>query len=383
MKLNDILKNNEKNKSKKSKDSLYKYNISNYHKKTKTEININEEKSKPKTKITIKGINSQNNKLFLFPDNSPKKIIKKFHSVYPLCSPKKEDIIITKAKKSHRKSSNINNNIQLNNLPLSLKTQNINYNNYVTKERNTFGCKDKENPIKKIISNTSLSFIQKLKGHHSIEYHKKKDNLSIQNISIKSNKKKEYLDFNKIMKKEKKMNLNKLSVSKSSNNFLKKNPMLLPKYNQYNDSIMESSELKNPNNNVSYMTVNNGLLLLENKNQCLQKFNSFNSNASSSIIGKRNNNKKATIGQYYVDIDLSLNSHISKDNENKKNELINNGNQVFKKTVNTDFTINSELKSDTNIFHSPIIEKTKKPNTKNIIDLRNTNYFNKKKKFYK
>ena len=130
------------------------------------------------------------------------------------------------------------------------------------------------------------------------------------------------------------------------------------------------------------MTVNNPLLSSENQkqNHSLQKFNSFNNKVSSSKVGNRNNNKKATIGQYYVDIDLSLNNYISNDNKNKNNELINNNNgkQVIKKTINNDKSINSEI-IDPNIFNPSIIEKAKKHNTKNIISLRNTNYLNRKK----
>ena len=53
MELNYIIKNNEKNNSKKAKDSLYKYSISNtsnYHKKTKTETNLYEENPRIKNK---------------------------------------------------------------------------------------------------------------------------------------------------------------------------------------------------------------------------------------------------------------------------------------------------------------------------------------------
>ena len=186
------------------------------------------------------------------------------------------------------------------------------------------------------------------------------------------------------MKKEKNINLNKLNASKSSNNFKKKNPIIYPKNNNNNDFIIESSENKNNNFNFSYMTVNNPLLSSENQkqNHSLQKFNSFNNKVSSSKVGNRNNNKKATIGQYYVDIDLSLNNYISNDNKNKNNELINNNNgkQVIKKTINNDKSINSEI-IDPNIFNPSIIEKAKKHNTKNIISLRNTNYLNRKKNF--
>ncbi len=186
------------------------------------------------------------------------------------------------------------------------------------------------------------------------------------------------------MKKEKNINLNKLNASKSSNNFKKNNPIIYPKNNNNNDFIIESSENKNNNFNFSYMTVNNPLLSSENQkqNHSLQKFNSFNNKVSSSKVGNRNNNKKATIGQYYVDIDLSLNNYISNDNKNKNNELINNNNgkQVIKKTINNDKSINSEI-IDPNIFNPSIIEKAKKHNTKNIISLRNTNYLNRKKNF--
>ena len=47
----------------------------------------------------------------------------------------------------YRDQDNANNNIQQNSHSL---TQNINYNNNVTKERNTIGCNDNEYPIKKL-----------------------------------------------------------------------------------------------------------------------------------------------------------------------------------------------------------------------------------------
>ena len=339
MKLNNIMKNNEKNNIKKSKDSLYKNNNannSNYHKKIKTETNIYEIIPKDKNKITIKSINSNNSKISFLPENSPKKRITNFNSVYPFCSPTKEKLI-SKVKNSNNKKTNTKNNIQQNNESLFLRIKNINYSNYFSKkkERNTFACKDKDFPIKKNTSNTSLSFIQKLKGNNSIEYYKKNNNIknkSIRNISMKSNKKKEYLDLNKKVKKEKKMNLSELNSSKSTYNFLKEDPILFPKYNKKNIYFFENSDPKNSSINFSYLTVNNnGLLLIENRNQNIQKFKSFNSSISSSMIG-RNNNKKSTIGQYYVDIDLSLNSNISKDNKCKNNDLINNNNkQVLKK----------------------------------------------------
>ena len=391
MELNYIIKNNEKNNSKKAKDSLYKYSISNtsnYHKKTKTETNLYEENPRIKNKITIKSMNTQNSKNSFLPENSPKKIIKKINSVNPLstCSYLSEDIFI-KAKNANKKNNDNNNNIhnQPHDQALSLRCNNINYINYISKKRNTFNYEDKYFPIEK---NKSFSNLQHLKENHSLEYTKSNNinnmnNISIQHVSVKNNAKNEYLDLNKIINNENKMN--KLNSSKSAYNFLKEDPIISAKLNKYNgmkkfnDYVFENGETKNSSINFSYRTVNNGLLIPENKNNNnLHKFKSFNKSISSSMTGKKNNNKKtAVFGQYYIDIDLSLNSNLSKDNKYiNNNDIINKDNkQLLKKSVNLDKSIKSEFKINTYVYNSPI-EKNKKPNSKNIIDLRNTNYSN-------
>ena len=127
---------------------------------------------------------------------------------------------------------------------------------------------------------------------------------------------------------------------------------------------------KNSSFNFNYQAVNN-VLSFENKNKNLQKYKSLKDNKSASNLGKKITNKKASIsGQYYVDIDLSLNSNLPQVNESKNNDL--------KKSVKED--INNDLTANTNFFSSQL-EKIKNTSYKNILDLKNNTfgkYFNKK-----
>ena len=385
----------KKNNPKKQKDYLYKYNCSNNHKKTKTEANIFDENQKLKNQNNIKSLRIQNSKISLIPENISQKNIKKINSVRPLTSSFYSNIdIFVKSKNIINKNSY--KNTQSHQPSFNLQYNNNPYINIPEKKRNTFGYEDKELTIKKNKSNTSISHIQQLKSNHSIDYKKKNnsnDN-SKDKISIKNNQEKDFVELNKIIKKEKKIILSKLNSSKSSNNFINEynNEILLPnkvnkyKYNylssyssKYNDCIFNNSDLKSASINMSYGGGNGASFSEANKN--VHKLKSFNSSSiiSSSLLGKKNNKKGSIFGQYYIDIDLSLNNNSnSKDNTS----IINK--RLLKKTINLDNSIQKENKKNANIINSPILEKNKKNNSKSIIDLRNSsnlNILNKKSNF--
>ena len=203
------------------------------------------------------------------------------------------------------------------------------------------------------------------------------------------NNKKEYLDLNKIIKKEKKIISNKLNSSKSTNNFLNqynKDMKIEGKINKYkylnsysskySDYLFDNIEFKNSCINKSYGTMNNCLSFSEN-NKNKQKFNSFNSSISPSNAYDKKNKRSSIFGQYYIDIDLSMNC--TKD----QNCLINK--RLLKNAIGLNHSMQKDFKIDTksNIFTSPI-ERNKKSNSKNIIDLRNNynyNYLSKKSSF--
>ena len=367
MKLNYIISNNEKKILKNTKDSLYKNNIPKIlsnHKTTKTEMNLCEENPRLKYNLTTKNMNYQNSQKSFFHENKAKQIKKIFYSDYPLEIP-------PKAKNSNTKIDL--NNMQENRQLSNLKSKNL---KYINNKRNTFCFEDNEFPIKKT---ESFSNIQIKKDNNSIEYHKNYNinNLSMENFTVKYTPKNDYLDLGKIIAKEKKINSNLISPSNSTNNFIKMDPKMLSNINKCNDInknnnndyLFEKFD-KNSSFNFNYQAVNN-VLSFENKNKNLQKYKSLKDNKSASNLGKKITNKKASIsGQYYVDIDLSLNSNLPQVNESKNNDL--------KKSVKED--INSDLTANTNFFSSQL-EKIKNTSYKNILDLKNNTfgkYFNKK-----
>ena len=394
--------------SRKPKEYLYKYNNFNNHKKTKTESNLYEDNSKFKKNMNLKSLRIKNPKISLIPENNSQKNIKKINSVRPVTSTSYSRMdFFTKVKNSNNKN-NLDNNMQYKQ-PLSLQSNNINYSYFQTKNRNTFAYGEKELTIKKNKSNTSLSYNQKLKKSNSLEF-PKTNNINEKNhknniVKIISNTKREYLDLNKIIKKDKKIILNKLNPSKSTSNFLQqynKDQKLTKKINRnndfnsysskYNDYIFDNSDLKNSINSLCSGTMNNIISISENNNN-IHKFNSFNSHISPTTVLEKKSNKKASVfGQYYIDIDLSLNNNIRK----TKNSLINK--RLLKKSVNLDASIQKDFKIKNNISNKNYIntnidinsnlykykspnEKNKKSNSKNIIDLRNnynSNFLNKK-----
>jgi hypothetical protein len=366
MEQNHIVKLDSKN----SKDYPYKYSSSNYHKKTKTETNIFEENPKSKEKINLKSLRIQNTKKPSIPENNSQNNIKKINSVRPLNSSSYSNIeILSKTKSDNNKNKNQN----FHNQPSSLqfdKSNNKQYLNIKNNKRNTFGNEDKEVHMKKNKSNTSISLIQELKNNQPIDYLKSKNQKS--NI-LKMSHKNEYIDLNKIIKKEKKIILNKLNSSKSTNNFLNqcnKDLKIEGKVNKckylnsysskYNDYLLDNAEFKNSFINISYGAKNNCLSFSEN-NKNKKKFNSFNNSISPSDVYDKNNKRASVFGQYYIDIDLSMNC--SKD----QNCLINK--RLLKKTIGLNSFIQKDFKIDTksNILTSPI-ERNKKNNSKNIID---------------
>ena len=379
MEQNHIIKLDSKN----SKDYPYKYSSSNYHKKTKTETNIFEGNPKSKEKINLKSLRLQNIKIPSILENTSQNNIKKINSVGPLNSSSYSKIeILSKTKSDNNKNKNQN----FHNQPLSLqfdKSNNKQYLNIKNNKRNAFGNEDKEVHMKKNKPNTSLSLIQELKNNQPIEYLKNKNQ---KNNIIKMNHKNEYLDLNKIIKKEKKIILNKLNSSKSSNNCLNqcnkdllvegkinKNKYLNSYSSKYIDYLLDDTEFKNSFINISYGAKNNCLSFSEN-NKNKKKLNSFNNSISPSDVYDKNNKRASVFGQYYIDIDLSMNC--TKDH----NCLINK--RLLKKTIGLNNFMQKDFKKDTksNIFTSPI-ERSKKSNSKNIIDLRNNynyNYLSKK-----
>ena len=72
--------NQEKNNSKKSKDSLYKYNGVNYHNKQISEINLYQNNQRLNNKLNAKG---DTNKPFLPSNNSQDLVKKKINSSRP------------------------------------------------------------------------------------------------------------------------------------------------------------------------------------------------------------------------------------------------------------------------------------------------------------
>ncbi len=374
---NDIIKIS----SIKSKDYPNKYNIYNYHLKSKTETNLYEDNPKLKNKMHLKSSRMESSKISIIPESISQKNIKKINSVHPLTSSSYSKIdIISKPKNSNFKNyfKYSPNNQQLN-MQNNCK-QNINIQN---NKINTLPYEDKDLTIKKNKSNTSFSNTQQFKNNKSIDYQKNPD--------IKMNQKKEFLDLKK-MQKEKKIILNKLNSSKFYSHFIKqycKDPINPSKMNNYNnlnsyssklnDYLLDNSELKNTSWNVSSGLHNNFHSFSEH-NKNLPKFNSLNNSISpSNFIEKRNNRKAAVFGQYYIDIDLSLNDNVPKD----KNSLLNK--RLLKKTINLDNSIqkDSKINAKINLYNSPL-EKSKKNNSKNIIDLRNNfniKYINKKYNF--
>ena len=384
---NHIIKLNQK----KSKDFFYKYSGSNYHRKTKTETNLNDENSKLKSKMNLKSLRIQNSKISLIPENNSQNI-QKINSVRPLNSSSYSKLDI------FPKSKNENGKNNFPNQQLSLQSNNNNNKQYINihnNKRHTFeySDKDKDIPIKKNKSNTSLSNTQQLKKNQSIDYIKNRnqnDKYQKNNI-IKISQKKEYLDLNKIIKKEKKIISNKLNSSKSTSIFLKQynkqsittNKVNKYKYlnsysSKYTDYLFDNSEMKNSSLNISYGAMTN-CISFSDQHKNIQKFNSFNSSISATnILLDKKNKKTSVFGQYYIDIDLSLN------NTKEKKSLINK--RLLKKSINLDESIQKDLKISTklNMYNSPK-ERNKKSNTKNIIDLRNnfnfTNYLSKKSNF--
>ena len=360
MKLNYITNNNEKKNLKNAKDYSYKNDIPkilSHHKKTKTEMNLCEENPRLKYDLTTKNMNNNNSQNSFFHENTTKQIKKIFYSAYPLEMP-------PKAKNS---STKFDLNIMQENRQLSnLKSKNL---KYINNKRKTFCFEDKEFPIKKTIS---LSNIQINKENNYIEYHKNYNinNLSMENFTVKYTPKNDYLDLGKIITKEKKINSNVISPSNSTNNFIKMDPKLLSKINKCNDKNKNNYYPfekfdKNSSFNFNYQTVNNALSL-ENKN----KYKSLKDNKSSSNLGKKITNRKASIsGQYYIDIDLSSNSNLLQVNESKINDL--------KNSVKED--INHNLTANTNFLSSPLEISDKK-----ILDLKNNTfgkYFNNRMNF--
>jgi hypothetical protein len=363
-----------KQSSKKSKESLSKFNNSNYHKKTKTETSLLEENTKVNNKKNLKSLRIiQKSKISLIPENNNHKNTKKISSNRPLTSSSHSNIDIFKSKNTYNKNNYKNSFYQQHFIIQSKNSQNRG----IERNRNTLPNDDKDGVIKKSNSNTSLSQIQKLKKNKSIEYHKT-NILNNKNNPVKNNIKKDFLDLNKIIKTDKKIILNKLNSSKSSNNFTRefnkdqivlgkrnKNNYLKSYYSKYNHYLNDNSEIKN----TSLGTTTNALSFSETSKN-LHKFNSFNNSISFSMLEKKKSKKASIFGKCYIDIELSLNNN---DKSKSKNNFINK--RLLKKSLNLDNSMNKESKIKNNLYSSQI-EKNKK-NSKNYIDLRNNYNLNK------
>ena len=334
------IRNKEKNNSKNSRDSVNKNNISCNHNKKNTEINLYEGNQRFRNKINIKNSsdiissNSSNYNYSYQNINKNKNITSK--QLVPTSYSTAD--IFSQTKK-------INNNIK-NNKFQNLKQQSVNtqqkgkyYLDYLNKKRNTIGCEDRDYSGKRNKFNNSDN--QKF---NKIGFLESQKNYNLTDIKKSNNQKKECNDLNKIIIKERKKILNKINTSKLNKDFLTE-AYNMAESKKYNDN----PNMKITNHNFYFSSNNNCSIKMDNNNNNKRKLNNTsNLKLSSSKNSKKKSNKNTLFGQYYLDIDLSLN-----------NNNISNNKKINKQS--------SYLESS---YNSPT-EKNKKINNNNSIDLRN------------
>ena len=340
--------NQEKNNSKKSKDSLYKYNGVNYHNKQNSEINLYQYNQRLNNKLNVRGDTYSS---FLPSNNFQDLNKKKFNSSRPYTTTSYSTADIFKNK---------NLTIINENLP-NLKQQSV----YI-QHKNIYGGDNKEIFRKKNKMNSDL---QKLRNTESLESQKKyklvdrRKNINLtgkNSPKLKTDKSdnNEIVTEGKIISRMKSKKLGTHFLTEEYN-MLKANNLNL-NLNKYNDIPKDFSDIKNSSVNYSFANDFNksNISRIENVNRT----NNTTLNLSSKKVMK-SERKPTYYGQYYIDIDLSRSN-------------ISNNKSIIKQSS---YLLNSKnnVKLSSHMYNSPV-EGIKKYNSKNNINKKNTYYIIKK-----
>ena len=340
--------NQEKNNSKKSKDSLYKYNGVNYHNKQNSEINLYQNNQRLNNKLNVRGDTYAS---FLPSNNSQDLNKKKFNSSRPYTTTSYSTADIFKNK---------NPTIMNENLP-NLKQQSV----YI-QHKNIYGGDNKEIFRKKNKMNSDL---QKLRNTESLESQKKyklvdrRKNINLtgkNSPKLKTDKSdnNEIVTEGKIISRMKSKKLGTHFLTEEYN--MSKANNLNLNLNKYNDIQKDFPDIKNSSVNYSFANDFNksNLSRIENPSRT----NNTTLNLSSKKVMK-SERKPTYLGQYYIDIDLSRSN-------------ISNNKSIIKQSS---YLLNSKnnTKLSPHIYNSPV-EGIKKYNSKNNINRKNTYYIIKK-----
>ena len=338
--------NQEKNNSKKSKDSVYKYNGINPHNKQNSEINLYQNNQRLNNKLNVKG----DTYTPLLPSNNSQDLIKiKFKTSRPYTTTSYSTADIFK----NKNPTIINDNLA------NLKQQSV----YI-QHRSIYGGDNKDIFRKK---NKMNSEIQKLRNTESLETQKKYklvDRRKNINLTGKNSPKlkKDNSDINEIVTEGK--IISRMKSKKLGTHFLteeynmsKANNLNL---NKYNDIPKDFPDIKNSSVNYSFANDFNrsGISKVDNASRT----NNTTLNLSSKKVMK-SERKPTYLGQYYIDIDLSRGN-------------ISNNKSIIKQSS---YLLNSKnnVKLISHMCNSPV-ECIKKYNSKNNINRKNTYYIIKK-----
>ena len=341
--------NQEKNNSKKSKDSLYKYNGVNYHNKQNSEINLYQNNQRLNSKLNAKG----DTYAPIFIQNNSQDFIKKkyYNSSRPYTTTSYSTADIFKNK---------NPTIIIENLP-NMKQQSV----YI-QHKSMYGGDNKEIFRKK---NKMNSDFQKLRNTESLESQKKYklvDRRKNSNLTGKNSPKlkTDKSDTNEIVTEGK--IISRMKSKKLGTHFLteeynmsKANNLNL-NLNKYNDIPKDFPDIKNSSVNYSFANDFNKTNISRIEN--VSRANNSTLNLSSKKMMK-SERKPTYLGQYYIDIDLSRSN-------------ISNNKNIIKQSS---YLLNSKnnVKFSSHMYNLPV-EGIKKYNSKNNINRKNTYYIIKK-----